>query len=300
MAPLLAAWALPSTALNALSFIDSPWAVAIDRADKAGVALAEALLTGAAGSRPVTLVAFGIGARVVWRAALELAKRGEAEAAQYEAAANPADPSVAEVTAALAPETESLDDPRAFCAAPSPRASAFRRSPFGILADVVVLGAPVTGEPSVWKTIRAVVAGRLINCYSRSDVVLRYAYRSYAMSWVVAGAGPIGFSVSPGATANATSPSVATTPNDSTRANGVLDESFSSSTTCEHTTSGSGAQLSHRTDTRASAFADDILPKSAWYACDGVESVDVSTLVSGHLEYGHHLRRVLGALRVEL
>jgi hypothetical protein len=44
MSSLLAAWTWPSYVISAMSWIDDDWAVCLDRADKAGKALADALL----------------------------------------------------------------------------------------------------------------------------------------------------------------------------------------------------------------------------------------------------------------
>ncbi|KAM3285760.1 transmembrane and coiled-coil domain-containing protein 4 isoform X1 [Capsicum chacoense] len=64
---LLAALALPATLLAMTDFIDSKWAVAVDRSDKAGKLLAEVLQKGFQGHRPVTLVGFSLGARVIFK-----------------------------------------------------------------------------------------------------------------------------------------------------------------------------------------------------------------------------------------
>ena len=38
----------------------------------------------------------------------------------------------------------------------------------GIVQDAVLIGAPVTGEVTKWRPLLQVVAGRLVNAYSRS------------------------------------------------------------------------------------------------------------------------------------
>ena len=53
--------------------LDNPWAVAFCRAQKAGELLAHVLLERAHGARPVILVGFGLGARVIFEACLILA-----------------------------------------------------------------------------------------------------------------------------------------------------------------------------------------------------------------------------------
>ncbi|KFK40188.1 hypothetical protein AALP_AA3G341700 [Arabis alpina] len=74
LSSLLAAMVWPATLLVAADFIDSRWSIAIDRSDKAGRLLAEALRKGLQGNRPVTLVGFSLGARVVFKCLQALAE----------------------------------------------------------------------------------------------------------------------------------------------------------------------------------------------------------------------------------
>ncbi|KAJ0026296.1 hypothetical protein Pint_09061 [Pistacia integerrima] len=74
---LVAAFAMPATLVTASDLIDSKWAVAIDRSDKAGKLLAEVLLKGLQGNRPVTLIGFSLGARVIFKCLQCLAETGE-------------------------------------------------------------------------------------------------------------------------------------------------------------------------------------------------------------------------------
>ncbi|KAF5198284.1 transmembrane and coiled-coil domain-containing protein 4-like [Thalictrum thalictroides] len=67
LSTLLLALAWPATLLAATDFIDSKWTIAIDRSDKAGILLAEVLSKGLQGNRPVTLVGFSLGARVIFK-----------------------------------------------------------------------------------------------------------------------------------------------------------------------------------------------------------------------------------------
>lgn len=63
--------------LTKLSYlIDNPWAVSLDRATSAGKILADSLLERNLGTRPITLVGFSIGARVVFSCLQELSKKG--------------------------------------------------------------------------------------------------------------------------------------------------------------------------------------------------------------------------------
>ncbi|KAL5418140.1 hypothetical protein PMIN04_007451 [Paraphaeosphaeria minitans] len=73
---LMSALALP-LALTKLSYlIDNPWAVSQARADMAGLILADSLIDRNLGARPITLVGFSLGARVIFACLKELANRG--------------------------------------------------------------------------------------------------------------------------------------------------------------------------------------------------------------------------------
>jgi pimeloyl-ACP methyl ester carboxylesterase len=73
---LMSAMTLP-LALTKLSYlIDNPWAVSQARADMAGLILADSLIDRNLGTRPITLVGFSLGARVIFACLKELAARG--------------------------------------------------------------------------------------------------------------------------------------------------------------------------------------------------------------------------------
>ncbi|KAF7136431.1 hypothetical protein RHSIM_Rhsim08G0035400 [Rhododendron simsii] len=74
LSTLFAALAWPAALLSATDLIDSKWAIALDRSDKAGKLLAEVLLKGLQGQRPVTLVGFSLGARVIFKCLQYLAE----------------------------------------------------------------------------------------------------------------------------------------------------------------------------------------------------------------------------------
>ncbi|KAH8725274.1 hypothetical protein GQ44DRAFT_707450 [Phaeosphaeriaceae sp. PMI808] len=76
LAALMAAMTLP-LALTKLSYlIDNPWVVSQARADMAGLILADSLIDRNLGTRPVTLVGFSLGARVIFSCLKELAAKG--------------------------------------------------------------------------------------------------------------------------------------------------------------------------------------------------------------------------------
>jgi len=68
----------PHIILQLASLIDNPWHVARNRAEDAGALLGKLLADRVQGRRPVTLVGFSLGARVIVHALEELADRGDA------------------------------------------------------------------------------------------------------------------------------------------------------------------------------------------------------------------------------
>ncbi|RLV91863.1 Phenylalanine--tRNA ligase beta subunit [Spathaspora sp. JA1] len=73
---LMAAIQIPMV-LSKLSYLlDNPWNVSLDRAWKAGKILAETLIAGNVGIRPITLVGFSLGSRVIYSCLIELSRRG--------------------------------------------------------------------------------------------------------------------------------------------------------------------------------------------------------------------------------
>jgi len=71
----LAAALWPVGLLKISRIVDNPFSVAKSRADKAGMVLADALVNKAQGERPVTLVGYSLGARVIFTCLMNLAKR---------------------------------------------------------------------------------------------------------------------------------------------------------------------------------------------------------------------------------
>lgn len=63
---LVAAIAWPAWLLSAASVIDNPWGVCLRRSAQVGKQLAESLLSRNQGHRPVTLVGYSLGARVIF------------------------------------------------------------------------------------------------------------------------------------------------------------------------------------------------------------------------------------------
>lgn len=78
LAGLTSAAALPLSVLTAAQKLDSPWQLAVLHAQEAGVLLANLLALRPQGSRPVTLMGFSMGARVIFHCLEALASKGEA------------------------------------------------------------------------------------------------------------------------------------------------------------------------------------------------------------------------------
>ncbi|KAI0013169.1 DUF726-domain-containing protein [Xylariaceae sp. FL0662B] len=65
----------PLALLKASHIIDNPWSIANQRARKAGEVLADALINKAQGERPVTLIGYSLGAKVIYACLQQLAQR---------------------------------------------------------------------------------------------------------------------------------------------------------------------------------------------------------------------------------
>ncbi len=136
------------------SIVDNPWSVALERARKTGIVLADVLLTHRQGRRPITLIGSSLGGRVIYYCLLEIARRASQQAAREKSdAAN---------------------------------------SAYGIIDSVFLLGACVSTTREEVHLCRSVVNGRFVNAYSRSDWILGFLFRATGNGFGVAGLGPIG------------------------------------------------------------------------------------------------------------
>lgn len=152
LAGIMTAIAWPLVLVSSASVIDNPWNVCITRAAEVGEQLADVLLTRAHGKRPITLLGFSLGARVIYHCLLAMSKRDDAQG--------------------------NYSYQFLYCFA-------------GIIEDVVLLGAPVSASPKEWKTICTVVGGRIINGYCTTDWLLRFLYRTMSVQFTIAGTGPV-------------------------------------------------------------------------------------------------------------
>ncbi len=167
---LLAAVILPTYLLNLMDAIDGDWTIAVERADEAGVVLAKTLLYSRAGRRPVTLVAYSFGARIIYSCLKELARYQE-EWEHYQE---------------LLEQTH--DSPKGGDHHEHSRLEKYKkkmkgmREPASIIEDAVLLGLPNHLSLSSWKACRQIVAGRLVNCYSNNDLILSLMFQAKRFS----------------------------------------------------------------------------------------------------------------------
>ncbi|KAL6711376.1 hypothetical protein ACN47E_005907 [Coniothyrium glycines] len=129
----------PLGLLKIASLLDNPYTLAKYRADLAGKVLADALINKVQGERPVTLVGYSLGARLIYSCLQELAAR------------------------------------RAF----------------GLVENVVLLGASCPSDTPDWRRIRAVVSGRVVNVFSTKDYILAFLHRTSSVQLGVAGLQPV-------------------------------------------------------------------------------------------------------------
>ncbi|CAN8063324.1 unnamed protein product [Agarophyton chilense] len=67
--------AMPLTVMSCMDYVDNPWSILVSRSNGAGEELADVLVERSYGNRPVTLFAYSIGARVVFKCLESLASR---------------------------------------------------------------------------------------------------------------------------------------------------------------------------------------------------------------------------------
>ncbi|KAN0026919.1 hypothetical protein ACTFIU_009595 [Dictyostelium citrinum] len=127
----LASALVPLSVLKAASVLDNPWSLLKDRSEKAGKVLAQQIIDGYFGNRPLTLVSTSMGSRMVFYALEEL-------------------------------YNQSLTNPKIY----------------SLIESVVFIGSPITSDQKRWSKILRLVSGRMVNCYTPNDLLLKYVCRS--------------------------------------------------------------------------------------------------------------------------
>ena len=157
---LLTAVAIPTALVKFANMIDGSWTLAIERSDEAGKELAKSLLFSQAGRRPVTLIGYSMGARVIYACLKEMAVFQEKwEAYRERLEKDPTKEAAAKKKGAQQSVFETM------------------REPASIIEDVILMGMPNHLSMRSWYLARQLVAGRLINCYSKKDLVLTLMFR---------------------------------------------------------------------------------------------------------------------------
>ncbi|EPX70570.1 DUF726 family protein [Schizosaccharomyces octosporus yFS286] len=65
------------------------------------------------------------------------------------------------------------------------------RYEIGIVENVIIMGTPASTDPKLWKKMRSVVSGRLVNVYSKNDYVLQLVYKTNSIQTRATGLEPI-------------------------------------------------------------------------------------------------------------
>lgn len=159
-ATLLTAVAIPTVLVRLANLIDGSWTLAIERSDEAGKELARSLLFSQAGRRPVTLIGYSMGARAIYSCLKELARYQEKWEEHRERLER--DPTLTAAKVSSSQQQLGIEN---------------MREPASILEDVIVMGLPNHLSMKSWYLSRQLVAGRLVNCYSKKDLVLLLMFR---------------------------------------------------------------------------------------------------------------------------
>jgi hypothetical protein len=161
-----AAARLPLYVLSKIKELDDPWVVAMNRAEQAGKLLAKILLATRTRSsdiinnRPISLVGYGMGARLIFHCLVHLAGNESGKLG------------IVENVVLIG----------------------YFYFYLKILFDIISLGAPINSSSfrfQSWLEARSVVCNRFVNCYSNNDIILAILYRRKSYDLSVAGLGPI-------------------------------------------------------------------------------------------------------------
>jgi hypothetical protein len=135
------------------------WTLAIERANEVGEESARVLLQSDDGHWPATLCGYSMGARMVYSCLKELTRHQQLWEQDQE---------------------QEQTQRRAFGVKTSPYASysSYKREPVSIVEDVHYLMGCAQHIPlESWRICRRLVAGRLVSCYSKSDLILGLVFQ---------------------------------------------------------------------------------------------------------------------------
>ncbi|GAM28547.1 hypothetical protein SAMD00019534_117230, partial [Acytostelium subglobosum LB1] len=242
---------LPSASiLEAFSLIKTCWGTVKERAQKAGVLLADEIMNKRFGRRPLTLFGISMGARLMYYCLLELIKHKQ----------------------------------------------------YGIIENVVFIGAPIPVDLKIWGKIRKLVSGRVVNCYSSDDVLLQYCYEANSLpderKYIAAGFSPVrkenneifSFSSVFVDTTNVTSTTnnmdqtvELKTYNDINNNNNIQEQE--QEPLLPEATSSTTKQPSSSKKTNKQQNEAELKEKRLEFYLDMIENVDVRAIISSHLDY---------------
>lgn len=161
---IVSAVAIPSALLTATKLIDDPYQIVILRADEAGRELAKCLLQSDE-RRPVTLVGFSFGARVIYSCLRELAHQQDIwEQTRFR---NADDNNEGRKSKTFGKKKASIS-------------FEYDREPASLIADVIFIGLPRVIDKKVLTSCRRVTGGRLVNCYTKNDWLLSLMFMARA------------------------------------------------------------------------------------------------------------------------
>jgi hypothetical protein len=173
---MVSAVAIPSALTTATGVIDDPYQLCSFRSEKAGIELAHCLLESDEG-RPVSLVGFSFGARVIFSCLLELVRHQ----ARWEQQQRPKDTKKPEeeqqqqeVERKKLPKWMSKMKMKSKKNDSDSETFQYDREPASLIEDVVLIGLPRLVDIKEWIAARELVGGRLINCYNKNDWILSY------------------------------------------------------------------------------------------------------------------------------
>lgn len=170
---MVSAISMSSALMHITKLIDGPWVLALARADEAGVLLANSFLDPKAGHRPVNLIGFSMGARIVYSCLKELARHQEIWEKQQEMK----DANCGEFCGRIGNSSE-----RGTPARSRETVSTYVREPAGIIEDAILMGLPADISKRSWVKSRQICSGRLINCFCPNDLILSIMFRYERMS----------------------------------------------------------------------------------------------------------------------
>eukprot|EP00904_Undaria_pinnatifida_P012334 jgi/Undpi1/8230/HiC_scaffold_25.g10700.m1 len=188
-------WPLALLALS--SMIDADWTIGRERADVAGKILADALLNREQGCRPVTLVGTSLGARLIFACLEEIARRHELweeQTSESDAAGKKQSGSAAtgrskmtRLKNVVTPDNRGKSRVGLNGVGVPASSGGGSGGGAGIIENVCLLGAPLGASSARWERVARMVHGRIINGYSKSDIILGLVFRAKSLSLSVAG-----------------------------------------------------------------------------------------------------------------